>query len=783
MRKLLLIACILFFNQTFSQHLTQTIRGTILDKESEFTLPGASVLITSLDPFVGVSTDASGNFEFKNIPVGRHTLQVSFMGYETVTVANVLVGSAKELILKIALTESLIKLDEVVVSGSANKEDANNEMATVSARSFSVEETSRYAASVDDPARMAQAFAGVSTTDDVSNEIIVRGNSPRGLLWRLNGIEIPSPNHFSDVGASGGGISVLSNNMLDNSDFFTAAFPAEYGNAMSGVFDINLRKGNQHKREQAFQLGLLGTDISAEGPLRGENQGSYLINYRYSTLSMLTELGFLKIDDNNLFQDLAFNFFIPSMKYGNFSLFGIGGLSLSEEFPIKDTTEFEPGEEYSDGKFNSDMGVIGLDHKYFLNQNTYIKSVISVSTQRIAYWNDSISKKDLSTTRLYSEEIQNTSARFSTYINKKFNVKNNFRGGLIASRLYYNLNAQGKDNEDNQFKTFLKSKDNTETYQLFGQWKHSFNEKWVLNAGVHNMYFALNQSYSVEPRLGLKWKFAEGQALSLGTGLHSRLEAMSIYMAKQQQADGSYIQPNKKLGLTKAWHYVVGYDRMLNEFVHLKTEVYFQSLFNVPVEEDPSSPISAINANAGFTTDKFVNHGTAYNIGTEITLERFFAKGYYYMFTGSIFDSKYKANNGKTYNTRFNANYRFSLLGGKEYAVGKDDKNLFSMNFKGIWAGGNRYTPIDLESSKLSGQEVKFEDRQYQYKVPNYWRIDITASYRVNRVKVAHILSLQVQNVTNRENVFGFNYNNYTKTIEEEYQFGILPILKYRLEF
>lgn len=783
MRKLLLIAFILISIQAFNQNLTQTIRGVVSDNESEFTLPGATVILLSVDPIIGISTDVKGNFEFKNVSVGRHTLQFSFIGYETITIPNVLVGSAKETILKVGLSESLVKLKEVVVSSANSKEEANNDMATISARSFSVEETSRYAASVDDPARMAQAFAGVSTTDDISNEIIVRGNSPRGLLWRLNGIEIPSPSHFTDVGASGGGISVLSNNMLDNSDFFTAAFPAEYGNALSGVFDIKLRKGNQHKREQAFQFGLLGTDISAEGPLRGENQGSYLINYRYSTLSMLTGLGILDFDDNNLFQDLAFNFFLPTEKYGNFSLFGIGGLSLSEVFPIKDTSEFEQGEDYYDSKFNSNMGVTGLEHKYFLNQNTYIKSVVSVSAQRIAFFADSISKENLGTTRLYSEEMTNSSARLTSYINKKFDAKNTFRGGVIASRLYFDLNASGKDNEDDQFKTFLETKDNAETFQIYGQWKHSFNEKWILNAGVHSMYFSLNKNYSVEPRLGLKWKFTEGQSLSFGAGLHSKIEDMSIYMARQQQADGTYTQPNKDLDLTKALHYVVGYDRMLNEFVHFKTEIYYQSLFDVPVESDPNSTISAINANSGFTTDNFINNGTAYNFGAEITLERFFAKGFYYLFTGSVFDSKYKANNGKTYNTRFNANYRFSILAGKEYAVGKDDKNLFSLNLKGIWAGGNRFTPIDLANSIRSGEEDLFEEKQFQSQAPAYWRIDMTTSYRVNRPKVAHIISLQVQNVTNRENVFGYNYNDFTQSIEEEYQFGILPILKYRLEF
>lgn len=782
MQKFIFIICVILSSQLFSQNLTQTIRGVVFDKESEYTLPGASIALISVDPVIGVSTNPNGNFEIENVPVGRHTLQVSFIGYETVTLPNVLVGSAKEVVLKIALSESLVKLEEVVINGGNKKEEANNEMATISARSFSVEETSRYAASVDDPARMAQAFAGVSTTDDVSNEIIVRGNSPRGLLWRLNGIEIPSPNHFTDVGASGGGISVLSNNMLDNSDFFTAAFPAEYGNAMSGVFDIKLRKGNQHKREQAFQFGLLGTDVSAEGPLRGENQGSYLINYRYSTLSMLTGLGILDFDNNNLFQDLAFNFFLPTKKYGNFSLFGIGGLSLSEEFPVKDTSEFEPDEDYHDAKFNSDIGVAGLEHKCFLNSNTYIKTVLSYSTQRIAFWTDSISKENLSTTRLYSERMSNSAGRISSYINKKIDAQNTFRGGIILSRLYFDLEADGKD-EDDQFKTFLQNKGEAETYQMYGQWKHSFNERWVLNAGVHSMYFSLNDNYSIEPRLGLKWKFSEGRSLSFGAGLHSRLEDMSIYMARQQQDDGSYIQPNKNLDLTKALHYVIGYDQMLNEFVHFKTELYYQALYDVPVENTPNSSVSAINANAGYTTDDYINKGTAFNLGAEVTLERFFAKGFYYLFTGSVFDSKYKALDGKLYNTRFNANYRFSLLGGKEYKVGKEDKNLLAINLKGIWAGGNRYTPIDLEASQLSGEEELFEGQRFEAQTPNYWRIDMTTSYRINRPKVAHIISLQVQNVTNRENVFGYNYNNYTQQIEREYQFGILPILKYRLEF
>jgi len=782
MRIGIFLSCILFSITAYSQTLNQTIRGVITDRESEFTLPGANVVLLSTNPVKGVSTDVNGNFELSNVPVGRHMIKISFLGYEEIVLPNVLVGSAKEVVLKISLVESLVKLKEVVIQGGPVNGEANNDMATVSARSFSMEEASRYAASIDDPARMALSLAGVNSDDDILNEIVVRGNSPRGLLWRLNGIEIPSPNHFTDVGASGGGISVFSNNMIDNSDFFTAAFPAEYGNALSGVFDINLRKGNQHKAERAFQFGLLGTDVSAEGPLNEENKGSYLINYRYSTLGMLVGLGILDFDDNNLFQDLSFNFFVPTKKYGNFSLFGIGGLSLSEEFPEKDTAKLDPLEDHFDSKFTSDMGVVGLEHKYFFNSETYIKTVAAITGQRIGFYADSISPENLSSTRLYEEEMKNTSFRISTYLNKKMDAKNTFRGGVIGSRKYFDLYSNGRDDDD-VFKTFLQNDGYADVWQAYGQWKYKISEDWTLNAGLHGMYFQFNDNYSIEPRFGLRWNFTEGQSLSFGAGLHSRLEDMSTYMARKQKGDGSYFQPNRDLSLTKSIHYVIGYDRMLNEHIHLKTELYYQSLFNVPVENDPNSAVSAINSSAGYTTDDFVNDGTAYNVGAEITFERFFADRFYYMFTASLFDSKYKAKDGNTYNSRYNANYRFTLLGGKEYEVGKDGKNRLGINLKGIWSGGNRYTPIDLAVSRISGEEETIQGKEFSESVPDYWRIDLTSSYRINRKKVAHIISLQVQNVTNRENIFGYNYNENTELIEEEFQFGLLPILKYRLEF
>jgi len=783
MRIISFLACCLLSNAILSQTFTQTIRGTVSDQDSEFTLPGATVVLLSVDPVKGVSANQEGYFELGNVPVGRHKLKISYVGYEDVFLPNVLVGSAKEVILKISLTEAYTELKEVVVEGGAEKGKVTNEMATVSSQSFSMEEVNRYAASIDDPARVAQSFAGVSTTDDISNEIIVRGNSPRGLLWRVNGIEVPSPNHFTDVGASGGGVSMLSNNMITSADFLTSAFPAEYGNATSGVFDINLRKGNQHKAERAFQLGVLGTDLAIEGPFRGVNRGSYLINYRYSTLALLENAGILNTGDNNIFQDLSFNFFLPTQNLGNFSLFGIGGLSTSKGFAPKDTADWENSGDGFDDRFNSDMGIIGLDHKYFLNEDTYVKTVISYSDQRIGFQEDSISKNDLSSTFLYEEEMKNSAFRLSCLVNRKFGVKNTIRVGAIGSRKFFDLSSKGKDEESKEIKTFLANSGNTDVYQVYSQWKFRFHKDWTLNTGLHALFFQLNEELSVEPRIGLEWNFKEGQRLTFGAGLHSRIEDLSIYFANQELEDGAMFQPNRNLKLTKSIHYVMGYHISLAENTFLKTEFYYQSLFNVPVLNEAGSTVSAVNLNAGFVTEDFVNKGTAYNLGTEVTLERHLANSYYYLFTASIFDSKYNSLDGSTYNTRFNANYRFTLLGGKEFLMGKTQKNLLGLNFRAIWSGGNRYTPINLSASRQTGETEVFENRSFENQVSDYWRVDLTASYRVNKAKVAHIISLQVQNVTNRENVFGYYYDNNTQQVEKSFQFGLLPVLKYRIEF
>jgi hypothetical protein len=295
-----------------AQTLKQTIRGKVVDKDTETPLIGVTLYIENSSPLIGTITDEDGFFSFSALPIGRYNVVVDYIGYEKIIVPNILIGAGKEAVISVELVESVTQVDEVVVKGRKKKGESLNDMTTVSARSFTVEETQRFAGSFSDPSRMVSSYAGVMGEPNGENNIIIRGNSPRGLLWRVEGIDVPNPNHFSNEGATGGPISILNSTTLSNSDFLTGAFPAEYGDAYSGVFDIKLRKGNNQKREYTLQAGLIGIELAAEGPFRKEKSASYLVNYRYSSLDLINKFGINEVGEGiPKYQDLTFNLNIP----------------------------------------------------------------------------------------------------------------------------------------------------------------------------------------------------------------------------------------------------------------------------------------------------------------------------------------------------------------------------------------------------------------------------------------------------------------------------------------
>lgn len=788
MKRLLLVCFTLLSWSHKAQTITQTIKGTVIDKQSQAPLPGAVVQVLNSTPLLVTTTNDKGEFKLTAVPIGRWQLKIQLISYKE-KYLSVILNAGKESVINAELEESVLEGQEVVVLAEQDKTKTNNKMSTVSSRVFSAEEAARYAGSRNDPARMAANFAGVSGANDSRNDIIIRGNSPIGILWRLNGLDIPNPNHFGNSGSTGGPVSILNNNTLENSDFMTGAFAADYGNATSGVFDLKMRKGNNEKHEYLAQIGFNGFELGAEGPFGKSKKASYLVNYRYSTLSVFKALN---IDFGTgaavpQYQDISFKADFSTNESGNFALWGIGGLSYvalleSDKKAGQDLFGFSARDTY----FRSNVGAGGLSHTYLLKNNAYVRSNIGVSgsyNNIIADRIDSAFKTPKNLKPEYRQTSQTIRYSANTTYNKKFNSRDFLNAGVYAD--FYN--TVFIDSNDFAFgnNTFITLRDYTgETTLLRGfvQWQHKFNDNFLINAGLSNQYFMLNQSNALEPRVGLKYSISTKQALSFGAGLHSQLQPTYLYFASDS-LNGQRVQTNTKLDFTRAAHGVFAYDNNFAADFRIKTELYYQYIYNAPVKSTPGF-FSALNLGADFTSpnvNNLVSTGTGYNYGLELTLEKFYSKGYYFLLTGSVFESKYKGSDGVLRNTAFNGNYVFNALAGKEFKI--KEKHTLSIDLRGTYAGGKRYTPIDLEASKLRGDEVRDVSRAFELQYPNYFRLDVKPGYRFNSKRVTHEFTIDIQNITRNLNVFQQTYDLVNKSIKTDYQLRFFVIPQYRVLF
>ncbi len=787
----LFILLILSTVHAHAQDLTQTIRGQVTDQESEMPMAGATVTISTDKVIGGSITNPDGEFRVANVPVGRVDLQVNMEGYELLVMSGIVVTSGKELVLNLAMQERIatddVNLSDVVITDEQEGRKPLNEMATVSAKSFSVEETKRYPAAVMDPGRMAQNFAGVTSSgDDMSNEIVIRGNSPRGMLWRLEGVEIPNPNHFGDQGSSGGPISMLSSSTLGNSDFYTGAFPAEFGNAYSGVFDLRFRRGNSEQRESSLMVGVLGIEASTEGYFSKKSKASYLVNYRYSTLGLMQQF-IPNLDVMPTYQDLSFNIHLPS-KAGDFGIFGLGGTNVAEgDVPVPDSSQWGSLGESTNFWSRQHVGVVGLKHRLLIGDKSYLKTVAAVSVDNYKdYSYRLLPEQNYSEDAFDETNFENYALRFHTLFNTKLDARNTIRVGLIGSQIDYNYYYRNKDWDENMWTVYFDQGGNTQQYEGYGQWKHRLNDQITLNAGVHATYLALNGKSAIDPRAAVSWQANDKHKLSFAAGLHSKPEHISVYLAESTGPNEERTLPNMDLDLLRSAHFVLGHDFAIGRDWSLKTEVYFQHLYNIAVSSDSGSTFAIINNASVWDLDEANNltsTGIGRNYGIDLTLNKFFSNQYYLMLTGSLYNSEFSPREGDWYSTRYNGNYNLTLLGGKEFKVGKSKKNTLGLNGKTVLSGGNRFTPIDFAASQDAGYTVRFEDQLYADKVSDYWRVDLGVHYTINAKSSTHTLMIDIQNVSNRQNLWVEYYNPETNQMDADYQNGIFPLLNYRFEF
>lgn len=811
---------LLLFSTTlaFAQTLTQTVRGTILDADSRLPLIGATVYLVpgQSGEGSGTVTDENGGFRLENVPVGRVELALSYVGYEAQSIPNIVVNSGKEVVLHLTMQESAVKMAEVTVTASRNKGEALNEMALLSARSISPEETNRYAGGFNDPSRILANFAGITNTQDGSNDIIVRGNSPKYVQWRLEGEQITNPNHFGDQSAVGGSVSILNNNIMGASDFYTGAFSPEYGDVLSGVYDVRLRNGNNEQFEAVFGFGLLGTELTLEGPLaarspeRNSQQASFLLNYRYSTAGLLSQLGLLGDFSGVLkFQDATFKLVLPTEKMGLFSIYGLGGLSSFRFEDVTPATWETPGDNYARSGFREDYEKrshllnTGIKHALNIGKNGYLSSSLTYSSEGIeddifeagivkvyddngAFVRDSV----IAQRKNFEGKLRKPTYRFSTTYNHKLSARHKLQIGTKYTLFDYRFEQNQWPDEGSGPVALLNFEEQVGTLRNFASWKWRASERLTFVSGLHNMNVLLNSKSTIEPRLAVDFRLSATSSLHAGYGKHSTMESVHHYFAKVEQPDGSFIEPNRDLGLLKADHFVLGFEQRIGKHLRAKLEAYYQRLYDLPVENLDTSYFATIVENLDFRYVDLVNEGTGKNYGVEATLEKFFSNSYYFLVNASIYQSKYTALDGIERNTPYNGNYLLNLLAGKEFpGLGKQKNQVLGLNFKAFLAGGRKIIPLlrdaqgNLAVDPANGRLWDYS-RAFENSLEDAYQIQVSASYKWNKPRATHELFLNLDNLTNHKGkITEFYDESEPGKVGHMTQFGFFPNLMYRAYF
>ena len=773
----------------FANASAQTLRGTVTDATTSEELIGATVRLIGTD--YGTVTDATGSYILTGMTPGRYDIEVRYLGYDHSIMKEVLVAGTKEVIIDVQMIESVSnELGEVVIRPHVNKMETLNPLSLLGGKMLSMEEASRYAGGYNDPARIVSSFAGIGGTSD-NNGISVHGNSPQSLQWRLEGVEIFSPNHFAEVLESGAGVvGAISSQVMGNSDFYSTAYGAEYSNAFSGVFDMKLRSGNNTKYEHGVQLGTLGAELFSEGPLTKKSTASYIINYRYSITRMADKLGLVDMEGEIIdFQDINFKLNFPTKRAGTFGFFGVGMIDHSKIEEPTDIDEWETLMDADTPETNNSLGILGLKHSMRLRsewqwQTTAVYNYYLIKADDRYYDFDfdnhklnspyavpfSYFKQDGSQISLATSFSRQVTPKFFTKIGGSYT--HNFYTMKYSESPYYF--------QPTQITSVLNENGDTGLANLYisNSWKPS--NYWTLNFGLAGNYFLLCDELSIEPRLQLQFKPDDKNTITAGYGLNSRMEKLDAYFVGGK---------NKDLGLSKNQHLMLSYNHCFSDDINLRVETYYQYGFHIPVGADPKSTFSTVNRRDYFLTEPLVPKGNLRNYGIDATLEHYMKKGFYGMLNGSLYKMEYRTQDNVWRNVRYSREFLVKLLGGKEWMLGNHGKNVFNVSAKLTVMGGAHHTPVDVtatESQFAEGNigDVIYKDQEaFSEQYDPMTIFDMSLSYKIVCQKVSHTIAFHSVNLFDTKSPNYDLYNFAQHRIDTWQNTAAFPNFYYRIDF
>lgn len=767
----------------------QSLRGVVRAADTNEPLTGATLSLyagkAGATP-VTLASNPEGVFEFDNLRPGYYRCEVALQGFETTYFNEILIAAGKDQVLEFSLRRTASTLPEVTIAASVPGRRA---MQPLSEIPLTRDQTLRLPAMYFDPARLAAAYPGVAQTDDGTNHMSIRGNSPAYVRWRLEGLDIVNPNHLPNAGTftdapatGGGGVLMFSAQMIDNASLLTGAFPAGYGDAVGGVMDMNLRAGNKRQHEFTAQAGLIGLDLAAEGPLGKKNgQSSYLFNYRYSTVGLLGQLGVSFGDEQINFQDLSFHIHSSGKNGAQYSLFGLGGLSANQFSRKADSTEIKYDKDFYNIDFSSATGVAGGSARWRIGQKAWLKTALVYSRQENDWSKDNPVQLDT-----FSSWDRRVEERFSGSIELRVSAKQSqWYFGAQTTRIYFRGDVFQVVILGPPTWSFFYPYNTSNAYwnsQPYARWEWtSANGRFATQLGSQIHYNTVYRKAAPTLRGAISYKPAAAHKLVLSAGMYKQDAPVWTQFVTGRFGSfiGSYRPPyisSNQAGLryiytpNNQWRFSVeGFLQHTSDIPH-----YSQanaSLYNNPeaIHEFPLSSDSEVQ-----------------NTGLEFSAERFLQNGWFVLANATVFDSKYRVQNGEWLDSRWDIGRLSNLTFGKEWVREKSASltRTIGVGARGVWTGGIREADIDLGASVANNRTVYNETLGYYRDYPDYLRFDIRVYWKKSLGDRRNsTFALDIQNVTGRQNLAYHFYDPYTRNIENKFQLGPIPNFSWKVEF
>lgn len=758
----------------------EMLRGRVRDASTGSPVVGAKVHLSNGRPQQDrlLITDSLGYFAAEMLPPGIYLCSVQAAGYEAIRIPEIQLVAARQTVLDLFLKPASVALPDVIIRAGAERQV----LLPLGEIPLTREKTQRFPATFFDPARLALAFAGVANADDQANGLLIRGNSPQHLRWRLEGVEVVNPNHLPNAGTlsdrptqTAGGVLLFSAQLLENSSLLTGALPPGYGDAFGGIMDIYWRRGNAQKHELTAQASLLGLDFAAEGPLDRKNKHSYLVNYRYSTVGLLGQLGISFGNEQIWFQDYTFKTSFSGKKGGQWSVFGAAGDSRNRFTPPTDSGSITQFKDLFQIDFRSSTGLLGTTWNSALGSRTYLAVSAVSSVQR--------NTRTAEAKALFSERDTALDARLglSLRLAHQASTHRSLQAGLLAQYASLATDASRQD-------SLLYSA--TAATLTFQPWVNNLwtlpNERTQIHLGVHALIWRLLERYAWrthwEPRLTVVHRLRERHHIAFYLGLNSQTHALWVYALHPPAADASDANRLEGAPVATALQASARYSWAASEVWRLRAEVFYQHQYRLPA----AGALHLANISEPQPLGSLVATGRARNAGMELSAERFLSGGWFLLANTTLLQAHYRGTDNRWRSSRWNTGHMANLTAGKEWTLDHWPERLrtFGANGRLTWVGGQRAAPIDTAASAAAQSTHYDVSNGYPVRLPDFVRLDLRIYWRRHWGKRRNsLLAFDLQNATLRSNVAYYYFDPLLGRVATKAQLSLVPNISWRLEW